>query len=95
MISRYTKFVEAFGDLTPYQVDHLCEVCLCKIEQRAEGQLGNKATRHTLDENDIKLALVEAMRDIVIEINKIEVAQKTSSLSDNLNKMFAIHLMAA
>lgn len=93
MVSRYSSFVESFSGLSPFQLSHLSEVLLCKIESRVEGRLRVEETGTILDEGDIKVAFIDAMKSIVIEINKIQIAQQENSLASQLSGMFASPLL--
>ncbi len=95
MVSRYNSFVESFSGLGPFQLSHLSEVLLCKIESRMEGQLRVESTGALLDEGDIKIALIDMMKDIVVEIGKLKIAQQETLLAHQLYGMFASHLVTA
>lgn len=95
MVSRYNEFVESFSRLSPFQLSHLSDVLLCKIESRVEGRLRIENTESYLDEGDIKVAFIDMMKEIVLEINKIQIAQQESALSHKLYGMFASHLKVA
>lgn len=61
----YLEFADLFSQLSPYELDHLSEVLLCKLESGAEGQyIGPQ--KALLSEKEIKTALTEAMRDVAI-----------------------------
>ena len=93
MVSRYNSFVESFSGLSPFQLSHLSEVLLCKIESRMEGRLRVEETGVLLDEGDLKVAIIEMMKAVVIEISKMKIAQQESSLATQLSGMFASHLL--
>lgn len=93
MVSRYNSFVESFSGLSPFQLSHLSEVLLCKIESRVEGRLRAENSNSLLDEGDIKVAFIDMMKTLVIEINKTQIAQQESLLATQLHGMFASHLV--
>lgn len=95
MVSRYNSFVESFSGLSPFQLSHLSEVLLCKIESRLEGRLRAESSNLLLDEGDIKVAFVEMMKAIVIEISKIQIAHQETMLAQQLYGMIETPLVGA
>ena len=93
MVSKYNSFVESFGELNPFQLSHLSEVLLCKIESRVEGRLRVENTNKLLDEGDLKIAIIDMMKTLVIEISKTQIAQQESHLATQLYGMFASHFV--
>ena len=75
MVSRYTAFVDSFGKLSPFQLSHMTEVLLCKIESRMEGRLVVQTTGAVFDEGDLKMAMIDMMKTVLTEISKLQVAQ--------------------
>lgn len=69
MLHTYLEFADLFRKLSPYELDHLSEILLCKLEASAEGQYFSKR-QSSLNEKDIKSALTATMRDIAIEMRE-------------------------
>lgn len=84
-----------FGKLSPYELGHLSEIYLTRLESMVEGQLQSMTTGQKLDERDVKIAFVDTMRAITMEIAKLEIATRESALSAKMSGMFAGHLIAA
>ena len=72
MESPYLKFADLFYSLSPYDLQHMSECILCKIEESFEGKLCSKWCQAELTEKDIKFAITEAMKHIVIDLRKRE-----------------------
>lgn len=65
MQHNYLEFADLFSRLSPYELDHLSGVLLCKLESGVEGRyIGPQKV--LLSEKEIKIALIDAMRDIAI-----------------------------
>lgn len=95
MLGTYLKFTELFSKLSPYELNHLSEVWLCKIELLSEGKLQCTASGYTLTGQDLKFALIEAMRDIVIDLNRREINQQQMRLSQTMSQIFVTDSIAA
>lgn len=95
MVGNYLKFSELFSRLNPYELNHFSEVLLCKLELAAEGKIGGQNSSSELTEQDLKFALVEAMRDIVVQLNKREICERQIKLSHTLSQIFASEDVAA
>ncbi|GEM_PF-2705496 len=95
MVSNYLKFSELFSRLSPYELNHFSEVLLCKLELAAEGIIGGSTPNKALTEQELKFALVETMRDIVVQLNKREICERQIKLSHTLSQIFASENIAA
>ncbi len=95
MFGNYLKFSEHFGRLSPYELSHLSEVLLCKIESLAEGKLHLDAGARTLTEHDLKFALTEAMRDVLVQLRKQEINQQQIHLAQTMSQIFVTENVAA
>jgi CTP:molybdopterin cytidylyltransferase MocA len=95
MLGNYLNFSESFGKLSPYELNHLSEVLLCKIESLAEGKLYLKAGGKPLTEHDLKFALTEAMRDVLLQLRKQEINQQQINLAQTMSQIFVNETIAA
>ncbi|MFM9890516.1 MAG: hypothetical protein ACKVOE_07765 [Rickettsiales bacterium] len=95
MIGNYLKFSESFGRLSPYDLNHLSEVLLCKIESLAEGKLCLEAGGEPLTESDLKFALTETMRDVFVQLRRQEINQQQSDLAQIMSQIFVTESVAA
>jgi hypothetical protein len=95
MVSKLTNLVEAFGQLNMHQAGRFSEVLLCKLESQVEGPLFSKTTGATLDEKDVRDAIVDTLCSIAVDVNKQQQIKTNALLADQLNGMFAGHLVAA
>lgn len=90
----YLQFTELFEQLSPYELNHLSEVLLCKIEECFEGKLMNSAQKE-LTERDLKFAFINAMRDALLEMEACEIAQQQMKLRQRKTEVFSIKSVAA
>mgnify|MGYP000061766577 CR=1 FL=1 len=95
MVGNYLKFSESFGKLSPYDLNHLSEVLLCKIESLAEGKLRLDAGGKPLTEHDLKFALTEAMREVLVQLRKQEINQQQIHLAQTMSQIFVPEHVAA
>jgi len=70
MTKAYIQFTESFSNLSPYELNHLCEVMLCKIDESGTGYL--KKLRTPLTEKDLQYALTRTMRDVATQLRQQE-----------------------
>ena len=94
MVSKLTSLVEAFRSLDLYQAARFSEILLCHLESQVEGQLYCRANDLQLDEKDVKAALTDALRSLVIEMSDHELKKRRNALQDNLQGMYSTHLLA-
>jgi len=95
MASAYLKFAGQFCNLNPYELKHLSECILCKIEHGLEEKLCGCNSRITLTEKDIKFAITEAMQDILLELKQQDIRMERMKLDQVRTKMFASKKTAA
>jgi len=95
MIGNYLKFSESFGRLSPYDLNHFSEVLLCKIESLAEGKLSLGTAGMQLTEHDLKFALTETMRDVLVQLRKQEINQQKIHLAQTMSQIFVTETIAA
>ena len=91
MATRYIEFVAAFDKLSPFQLHHMTEVLLCKIESRMEGRLVVQSTGAIFDEGDLKMAIVDMMKTIVNELYKLP--QQETQLAQTLYEIIADNML--
>lgn len=95
MVGNYLKFSEDFGKLSPYELNHLSEVLLCKIESLLEGRLCLKDAGKILTEHDLKFALTETMRDVLVQLRKQEINHQQIHLAKTMSQIFVTESIAA
>lgn len=95
MVGNYLNFSESFGKLSPYELNHLSEVFMCKLESLAEGKLLLEAGGKTLTEHDVKFALTETMRDVLVQLRKQEINQQQIHLAQTMSQIFVTDSIAA
>jgi len=95
MSKSYIHFTELFGRLSPYELKHLSECILCKIEEEFEETLCGKASKTKLTEKDIKFALTEAMQQIMLELRRRELQMQRMKLHKTQAQVFADRKVAA
>jgi hypothetical protein len=95
MLGNYVRFIELFSRLSPYELNHLSEILLCKIELLAEGKMLCKTTGLTLTEQDLKFAVTESMRDILVQLRKLEIDQQQIQLAQTISQIFMSDKVAA
>lgn len=86
-LNNYIEFAEQFSKLTPYDLDHLTDVLLCKLESIGEGCFVSCLKRQ-LSEGDLKSALTEAMRDIIVELQERRITAAQFELSKMKEMIF-------
>jgi hypothetical protein len=69
---QYANFAEGFGDLNPYELDHLSEALLIKFEELLLNSGKEESMQHSLQ--DIHFAITRTMRDIQIELAESNMA---------------------
>jgi hypothetical protein len=82
MTRPYIQFTELFRSLSPYELNHFCEVMLCKIEE-SSGISYHKKTRPLLTEKDLQYALTNTMRDIAVELRQQEIDEQKALMFTN------------
>lgn len=95
MSKSYIHFTELFGRLSPYELKHLSEVILCKIEEEFEEKLCGKARKTELTEKDIKFALTEAMQQIMLQLRRQELEMQRMKLHKTRAQVFADRKLVA
>ena len=68
----YSNFVSNFGDLNPYELDHLSEALVVKLEEILFNR-GNDE-KMTFTPQDINYAMMRSMRDILLELAEASLA---------------------
>ena len=89
MTRSYIQFSELFTGISPFELKHLSEAVLCKIEEGFEEKLCGKSSKTELTEKDIKFALTEAMQDILLELRQRELKMKRLKLKQTEVLIFA------
>jgi len=89
MTEAYLDFTELFSRLSPYELNHLSEVLLCKIEDGFESRLYGGNANSVLTEKDIKYAFTEAMRDIALELRERKISNEHLKLDQTRAMMFS------
>lgn len=95
MTKAYIQFTELFSRLSPYELKHLSECILCKIEAGFEGKLCGICSKVELTGRDIKFSLTEAMQDIVVELRERELQIQRQKLSNTKAEVFADRKLVA
>lgn len=95
MPNAYLKFASQFCNLNPYELKHLSECILCKIEHGFDEKLCGCNSKIALTEKDIKFAITEAMQDILLELRQQEIRMERMRLDQTRTKMFASKKIAA
>lgn len=85
MTRAYIQFTELFSGLSPYELNHLCEVMLCKIEQTFGSVCLCDNIQTVLAEKDILFALTHTMRDISLELRQKEINEQKIRTFANTN----------
>lgn len=93
MTKAYIEFTDLFSRLSPYELNHLSEIFLCKLEGEFEGQLVAR-NKSLVSEKDIKYALTEAMRDISVALREQEIACNHANLTRTKARMFSVSRVA-
>lgn len=95
MVGNYLNFSESFGKLSPYELNHLSEVFICKLESLTEGKLLLEGSDKTLTEHDLKFALTETMRDVLVQLRKQEINHQQIHLAQAMSQIFVTESIAA
>lgn len=95
MPNAYLKFAGQFCNLNPYELKHLSECILCKIEHGFDEKLCGCDSKKTLTEKDIKFAITEAMQDILLELKQQEIRMERMKLDQTRTKMFVSRKLVA
>ena len=95
MANAYLKFAECFKNLSPFELNHLSENLLCKLEQNFESKLCSCSGRSELTEKDLKFVVTETMRDILIELRQREISNEHLKLDETKSMIFAPRTAAA
>ena len=85
MTRAYIQFTELFSGLSPYELNHLCQVMLCKIEESLEISYHRKMVKVPLTETDIQFALTRTMRDVSLELCQREINTQKIRMFSNAN----------
>jgi hypothetical protein len=95
MSNAYLKFASQFSNLNPYDLKHLSECILCKIEDGFNEKLCGCNSKAALTEKDIKYAVTEAMQEILLELKQQELRMERMRFDQTKTKMFASKKIAA
>jgi hypothetical protein len=95
MTGAYLKYTELFSKLSPFEVNHLTEILLCKIEDCFEGKLVGVVQKNALTERDLKFALVNAMREALLQTQEREITQQQMKLNQKKTEVFSNDYLAA
>jgi hypothetical protein len=94
MTGAYLEFTELFAKLSPYELNHLTEILLCRIEDCFEGKL-HSADKKELTEHDLKYAFINAMRDALLEMHEREMREQQIKLKRKKSEVFVTERVAA
>ena len=94
MNKAYIEFTDLFSRLSPYELNHLSEIFLCKLEGEFEGKL-TTVNKDSVTEKDIKYALTETMRDIAVALREDEIVQNHANLKRTKARMFSLSHVTA
>ena len=81
----YADFVGGFADLNPFELDHLAEVMMVKLEEILADR-GNAVMQFSLQ--DINFAMTRAMRDILVELAETQMADAECQLAKVHSRTF-------
>ncbi len=95
MNKSYSEFAVLFSRLNPYELNHLSEVLLCKLESGFATKLYSPHRKTALSEKDIKSALTDGMRDISLELHEREISEEHAKLNQAKAMMFVSPRVAA
>ena len=95
MTKAYIHFTELFSRLNPYELKHLSECILCKLEAGFEDKLCGSCNKIELTGKDIKYSLTEAMQDIMVELRERELQLQRQKLNKTKAQVFADRKLAA
>jgi hypothetical protein len=85
MTRAYIQFTELFSGISPYELNHLCQVMLCKIEEALEISCHRAMVKVPLTETDLQFALTRTMRDVSLELRQQEINEQKNRLFANAN----------
>jgi hypothetical protein len=88
MSKAYIKFAGMFCNLSPFELKHLSEHILCRIEHGFEEKLCGSKSKAELTERDIKYAITEAMQDILLDLKQRELQAERVKLSQTRAQIF-------
>jgi len=80
-MNTYIDFTDLFCKLSPYQLGHLSEVLLCKLEEGCDGKLFEGKSKSQITSKDVEYALTEAMRDIGLEMRELQLSTEQLKLT--------------
>lgn len=83
----YMEFVTMFGDLNPFELDHLCEALFSKLEDGV-GNSGN-ALKLPFTLPDVEYALTRAMRDVQLELAQTKMDEAKMQMEKAKSLTFA------
>jgi hypothetical protein len=77
MARAFLQFTDAYGELNPYELNHLCEVMLCRLEETLDERWKK---RRPLSEKDIQFALTNTIRDIAMQLKRREIREQKAHM---------------
>ena len=86
---QYANFVEGFGDLNPYELDHLSEAIMVKFEELLLNSGKDESLQHSLQ--DIHFVITRTMRDIQIDLAESNIADAQYQLKCAHARTFKPH----
>lgn len=89
MANSYLEFIDRFCKLNPFDLNHLSENLLCKIEDVFEEKVCGRSSGVALSEKDLKFALTETMRDVLLELRQREILNQNLRLDETKARIFA------
>ena len=95
MTKAYIQFTELFSRLSPYELKHLSECILCKLEAGFEEKLCGSCNKIELTGKDIKFSITEAMQDIVVTLRERELQMQRMKLNKTKALVFADRKLVA
>jgi len=95
MTKAYIQLTENFTRISPYELKHLSECMLCKIEEGFEEKLCGCTSHVKLTENHMKSAITDTMQEILLELRKRELQLQRMKLNKTKALVFAGRKLAA
>jgi|CXWL01.1.fsa_nt_gi hypothetical protein len=89
MTNAYLEFIEKFCKLSPFDLNHLSENLLCNIEQIFEEKLCGCNSKTSLSEKELKFAITETMRDIMLELRQRNILNEHLKLDETKAMIFS------
>ena len=83
---QYAEFIAGFGELNPYELDHLSEALLVKFEELLMNANIPDAPQYSLQ--DIHFVITRTMRDIQIELAETNMADAQYQLKRAHSRTF-------